>query len=586
MLTTLRIADFAILQAAEVTFGPGLNALTGETGAGKSIVLHALDAALGGKATDKIVRHGAARAEVEALFEAPWPAAVDELLAEMGAESDDGTLVLRRTVAAGGKSRAWANGRLVPVAQQRALGRLLCDVSAQHAAHRMLEPAAQRDALDRFAGLQGERAALAALHRNWTDQRAALAAVDARDRARADRLDWLRFVHKELEDLGLKAGELADIEARLLRLRAADRIARALQEAHGGLDGDGGAAATLHKAGRSLQKLAGAGRDIEEFAVRCRELHDLARDLAHDLAVAARAVHKDDRELGRLSERQDQLQRALKKHGGSEAAALTKLIDITAELDADADEQRRAELEHRLAALQKSLDAHATRLSDARHAAAGPLGQQVSALLHDLGMPAAELRTDVLTADGADSGPTGRDTVTLWLRANRGEAGGALQAVASGGELARVLLAVQRACAGRDGPAAGVATGAAGTELAAPPDAAPVAVFDEVDAGLSGSVGLKLGRFLRGIAAQQQVIVVSHLPQVAAAANVHLQACKAEAAGRTRSVIASLDVPGRERELARMLGEAGQGETALQHARELIAAQRDSQSGDTTIAAM
>lgn len=568
MLTTLRIADFAILQSAELAFGPGLTAITGETGAGKSILLDALAAVLGGRASDKMVRHGCEAAEVEALFDGPLPTAVRVAVEEFGAPNDDG-VVLRRVIGkSGGRNRCYVNGRLATVQVLRQVAAPLVDLSAQHAQHRLLEPAAHLELLDRYAGALDLRAMVARAHGAWRASATELDDLRKRQAQAADRLDWLRFVHKELSELQPRDGELAEIGAKLQKLRAAEQLGRAVHDALHAIGGDGGIRELAAKAGRGLGKWAHLDDKLGAFTARLQELESLAGDVDFELGSHARTLRRDDRELGKLAERQDQLTRAIRKHGGSEAAMVARLAQVTAELDADATEWRIHELERTVAGQAAELATLAEDLSEKRALVAEPLGRAIAEVLQQLGMAAAHIRFALVRQPDAP-GPTGIDNAHLYFRANRGEAEGLLHQVASGGELSRVLLAIQRVLG--DAAWAQVQTASAATA----PEPLATAIFDEADAGLSGATGLVLGRFMADIAARQQVIVISHLPQVAAAADAHVQVSKREDGGRTRSELRLLADGEREAELARMLGAAdGQAETALAHARELLRVQR------------
>ncbi len=561
MLTALRIADFAILHQAELALGPGLTAVTGETGAGKSILLDALAAVLGGRSSDKFIRQGCEVSEIEALFEGVADRQVRVLLDEAGIALDEGEALLFRRVIGrtAGKNRCYLNGRMVPAQVLRQVAALLVDLSAQHAQHRLLDPASHLQLLDRFADTAVLLADYEAQWQRWRTTVAELTTVQQRQAAAADRLDWLKFVHKELSELQPKPGELAEITATVQRLRSSEAIARALQETSSALGGDGSVRELASRTARALEKLANLDPALADFATRLREIEALAGDLDFDVTGHSRTLRSDERALGRMAERQDQLLRAIKKHGGTEEAMLQRLAQATAELDTDTTELRVHELQRDEVQQHKALAALAEQLSEKRHLAAAPLAERIAEVVRQLGMPAASLRM-VLTRRTGPLGQTGIDNAVLHLRANRGESEGPLDQVASGGELSRVLLAVQRAMSE---PGQGTS------------GAMPTAIYDEADAGLSGTTGLVLGRFLSEVAQRQQVICISHLPQVAAAADTHVQVSKRETDGRTHSALAVLDEQGRVDELARMLGVVeGQGDTAVAHARRLLGEQR------------
>lgn len=574
MLTALRISDYAILESVELTLGPGLTAITGETGAGKSILLDALGLVLGGRASDKAVRHGRDQAEVEVQFEGVADPLVLGDLRELGVALDDNaTVVLRRVVGAGpGKNRCWVNGRLITAGQLKRLASPLVDLSAQHAQHRLLEPAAHLEVLDRFAGHGALLAQYGAVWQNWHATQQSLEALRARQRQAADRLDYLRFVHKELAELKPVRGELAEIQSKIAKLRATEQIAKTLGDAVAGIDGDDGARELASRAARALARLEALDPKLGELAERARELEALAGDLGFDLASYARGLSRDDRDLSRLAERQDALLRAIKKHGGSEDALVDRLAQVEAELDQDTTELRLHELERDEARLRRECEGVAAELHERRQLAARPLALRISEVVRQLGMPSASVRLDLVERTGQLS-QTGWTHAAMWLRANLGENEGPLQDVASGGELSRVLLAVQRALGDAAWSESQLTQGHGDAERGTLAQL-PTAVYDEADAGLSGTTGLVLGRFLREIGARQQVICISHLPQVAAAADSHIAVQKREHDGRTTSGLRQLSGEARVAELARMLGVVeGERDTALEHARQLLRGQ-------------
>jgi DNA repair protein RecN (Recombination protein N) len=561
MLTALRVADFAILEAAELSLGPGLTAVTGETGAGKTILIEALAAVLGGRATERVVRAGRETAEIEAQFEGVGPTTA-ALLQELGIPDGDGSLVLRRVIGRQGARRCYINGRLVTLAQLRSVAAPLVDLSSQHAQHRLLEKDSHLETLDRFAGLTATRERHAQLHGEWRTLRDELTTLESRRQQQAERLDYLRFVHKELQDLDAKPGELADLQARLQRMKAAEALAKAVGEASGLLGDDGGARDRLSRAARAIGRFAHLDPKLTDLAERVREVEAQVADVAADLESYVEHVERDERQLTRLSERLDALQRAVRKYGGSEETLLARRKAVADELDGDTAELRVHELAKAVDAAAKTMRVLTNQLSQARRDAVAGLQDGVAAVVRQLGMPAARFRVALRFDATADPGPFGCDDAQFFLRANAGEAEGPLHEVASGGELSRVLLALQRAC--------NDAVRAAG-------DASTVVtcIYDEADAGLSGSTGLVLGRFLGEVAERQQVLCISHLPQVAAAADTHIAVAKSEVDGRTRSDLRVLDEPSRVAELARMLGAVeGEGDTAIAHARQLLAACR------------
>jgi DNA repair protein RecN (Recombination protein N) len=562
MLSAVRIANFALIERAELTLGAGLTALTGETGAGKSILLDALAVVLGGRAHERVIRHGCDAAEMEAQFDEVRHPEVLQQLADLGIALEDDRLIARRVIARQtNKSRCWLAGRLVSVAQLRAILAPLVDLSSQHAQHRLLDKKEHLALLDRFAGNQALLNRYTAAYSQWRQTERALADLQAQIRSRADRMDFLRFVHKELSDLKLQDGEVAGLQDKLVKARSAEQVAKAVSDASAQLGQDGGVRDTAARLARALQRHTSWDERLGQFAERLIELESQAGELSWELAAFLRGMDRDEGTLHKAAERLDQLTRALKKYGGSEAAALQRLAEVSAELDADEAEFQLDNLTRNARQQRVAVEALATELTARRHSAGPAFAALVTSLVQDLGMPKAELR--VAWSAVAEPGPSGLDDAELMLRANAGESEGQLAAVASGGELSRILLAVQRAAA----------EGTAGTAE----DAAlrPTAIYDEADAGLSGSTGLVLGRFLSDVAQQQQILVISHLPQVAAAADHHVRVWKQEQDGRTVSYLQPLQENERLDELARMLGQDDErGETARAHAAQLRTLQR------------
>lgn len=583
MLSHLRVRDLAIADDLTLELGAGLTVITGETGAGKSLLLEALRLVLGARASGKVVRAGAAQAEVEAQFTGPLPDEVIAALRARGIPHEDDELIVRRVVGTSGMRRIHVNGRLATRADLAAVTAPLVDLSTQHAHHRLFRPDRQRDALDRFAGAQGTRAAYEAAFRAWHETKTALRELDEQRAAREERLSYLRFVRDELQAAELRDGELDTLRTELRRIQAAERLTDACAAGAALLDGDdGGVRAEVGGFARTLERLAEGDDALFGLAERATEVAVLAEELARDLERFAADLDRDEARLSEIHARVDTLHGLLRKYGGSESAAIARLQAVTAELatldEVGGDRERLAAALPGLAraAVDKALTLRAQRVEAASRLQAaieevlGRLGMELATMHVSLagpGLPgehaaasaaptgsppdavAAELEADAL-------GPGGAETVRFLLRANPGEAAGPLAEVASGGELSRVLLGLERACAQAD--------------------PVPTSVYDEVDAGLSGSIGMELGRYLADLAQHEQVVVISHLPQVAAAADAHIHVRKEVHAGRTRSVAALLSTAERRQELARMLGEAGDASSAASHADKLIAAQRGS----------
>jgi DNA repair protein RecN (Recombination protein N) len=564
LIETLRIENLAIVDSAELEFGPGLNVLTGETGAGKSIVLGALALLAGGRASADAVRDGAEEAAVEAVFRTADLPAFEAELAARGIATPDHELLVRRSVARSGRHRARVAGEGVPVSL---LGELLdgrIEISSQHESQGLLRPEAHARALDAFGGLLGEREAVAAQHAAWLALADEIRRLEAAAVERARREDFLAFQVQEIDAAKLVPGETARLEAERSRLVHAERLAgetaavAALLAGDPSAEGGSGAGDLVARAARLLEQLARLDPSLREAAERARAAQTEIAELARDAQRYADSIEADPGALARAEARLVELQRLRKKYGAGEEEVLAFRDRTAAELSelAGADE--------RLGKLQAERDAAAARLVEAaaalsrgRVAAARRLAPAVESALAELSLAGArfEVRLDPLApAAGLPVGPGGAESVEFLFSANPGEPVRPLRRVASGGELSRVLLAMKnvlrRAHAGM------------------------VLVFDEVDAGIGGAVADQVGRALAELAAEHQVLCITHLPQVAARATTHFRVEKQERSGRTLARVVRLSEPERVEEIARMAGGARIGEATLAHARALLLAAR------------
>jgi DNA repair protein RecN (Recombination protein N) len=555
MLELLRVRAFAIIEELEVHFAPGFNVLTGETGAGKSILVEALHLVLGGRAQADSVRTGAEEAEVQALFRPRHPAECDARLQTLGLPAAGGELVVRRTVQREGRSRAWVNGALATAAQLQAATRGLLDISGQHEHVGLLDAALHLDLLDAHAQLGAVRAGFSQAFAALAEAEKARAQLDSDESQRAQRADWLKFQLDELEKTAPEPGEDERLIQERRVLAAAEKLRAGAEEAEAVL-----AEVQAAKAARKLEEMAAIDPALTALAQAVRgasaELDEAARELSR---YGARAGG-DPQRLEEIDERIEVLRRISRKHGGTLASALQRRDQMRGELASlenhDVELARREGEVQKLAAAARTL---AEKLSRERRAAAGAFGKAVAQELSALGMQ-SELSVRFNPAgEGAIAGlgPTGLETAELLLSPNPGEELRPLSRIASGGELSRVLLAVKRVLAGSD-----------------PVDAY---LFDEVDAGIGGATADAVGRALAAVARRRQVICITHLPQIAVFAGKHLTVEKEVLKGRTHSRVGAVDGDERVRELARLLsGKAT--DVALEHARELLAA---AQSGDS-----
>lgn len=555
MLSTLRLAGFGVVDEAVLELGPGLTALTGETGAGKTMIVSGLGHLLGARADAGVVRRGSPKAVVEGRW------LVDEQLAarveELGGEVDGDELITLRQVSAQGRSRAVVGGAGVPVAALSALISEIATIHGQSGQLRLSSPERQRELLDAHA----HPAELERYRADFARRRAAqaeLAELTEAAQERAREADMLRFGLDEIEAVAPTPGEddaLAAEQAKLMDLDELRALAGGAHRALSGDETDYDAASAVSLAGtarRSLLQLAERDAQAEQLASRATELTMLAGDLAADVAGYVADLVADPLRLEAVSQRRAQLAGLTRKYGSTVDEVIAWAQRGSQRLgELGSSEERIDQLRASIAELDQSLDAAAASISAARRAAAAELARAVKEELAALAMPHARLVFDV---SPAPLGPHGADRIELLFSANPGSDPAPLGKVASGGELSRVRLALEVV----------LAESTPGHTL----------VFDEVDAGVGGAVGLEIGRRLHRLAATSQVIVVTHLAQVAAFADAHFVVAKASDGQVTTSGVRLLDESQRAAELARMMGGESSSAKGIEHARELLSACR------------
>lgn len=560
MLELLRVRAFAIIDELEVNFASGFNVLTGETGAGKSILVSALHLLLGGRAQADSVRTGAEEAEVQALFRPRDPSACDARLLALGLPGAGAELVVRRTVqrespggeAARGRSRAWVNGALATAAQLQQATRGLLDISGQHEHVGLLDAGLHLDLLDAHAGIVELREQYAAAFGALAEAERARAQLDSDESLRAQRADWLKFQLDELGKADPQPGEDEKLAQERRVLAAAEKLRAGAHESEALLSELGAA-----KAARRLEEMALIDPALQKLSQAVRGASAELSEAARELSRYAERAGGDPERLLEIDERIEVLRRISRKHGGSLAAALQRREEMKSELAAlenhDEELARRAAEVRKLSAAAREL---AERLSQKRRAAAGGFSKAVASELSALGMKSELEVRFTAAAEGVihGLGPRGLETAELLLSPNPGEELRPLARIASGGELSRVLLGVKRVLAESD-----------------PVDAY---LFDEVDAGIGGATADAVGRALAAVARRRQVICITHLPQIAVFAGRHLAAEKEVLKGRTHSRVAAVEGEERIQELARLLG-GSVTDVALQHARELLAAAQE-----------
>jgi DNA repair protein RecN (Recombination protein N) len=548
MLTELRVRDLAVIQDVTLSLGPGLNVLTGETGAGKSMLVDALALLLGERATSDLIRPGSDRAVVEAAFdigEGDLLGAADEA----GVELIGDQLIFRRDINAAGRNRAWANGSPTTVTALASLGRRLVDLHGQHEAQSLLKIAAQRDILDAFGNLGATRQAAADAFARASALRSREADLVARKEDVKRRADYLRHVAKEITEADPRIGEYEELEIESKRLSNVEDLTKYAEALLQLLDGDGGAVLTaLGQATRLVAQLERIDGSVSGW----REWIDSAEANVAELVQVARRyvtnIETDPQRLAQVEARRDVLYRLKQKYGpavedvirtGEQALGELELLD-TADLDlAGISEEREV--------AERELEAVANELTVGRKNAAARLESAVDALLPGLGMEHGKLTVALQPAERATS--AGKDVIEFLVNLNPGMEPRPLAQVASGGELSRLMLALK--------------------VVLAQHDAIPTLVFDEVDQGIGGEVAGQVSAALAQVALSRQVLIITHLPQIAARAGHHLRVDKPVRDGMPSSQVRVLTGDERVVELARMLGDA-EDPVALKHAAEMI----------------
>lgn len=552
MLTALSVQNLVVVREVEIEFGPGLTVLSGETGAGKSIIIEALGLALGERADSALIRVGAERATVSASFDLGALPALRALLESHELEAGD-ECVLRRVLTRDGRSRAFVNQSSVPLALLRELGERLVDIHAQHASQRLLRRETQRELLDAYAALGAEVAAVAAAHGRWRIAGEALADLE-RGGGGQERIELLRYQADELRAARVDAAEIGALETEHRRLAhgAANREhCAALRQALA--DDEQGAVAALRVATHRARGLARTAPEADALIELVEQALVGAEEAARELERVEAQFEVDPQRLARLDQRLAELHALARKH----QVAMDELPALLGRLEEELAryDRRDGERQALLAARAEALAAHAATaaaLSARRAAAATTMAADIATRLHTLGIPHARFEVRVEPLEDSPPAAHGRDRVEYEVATNPDQAAGPIQRVASGGELSRIGLAIQAATAGHSG--------------------VPVVVYDEVDSGIGGTTALTVGRSLRDVARHCQVLCITHSPQVASAGDRHVKVSKEVRGGSTETTLRVLERRAREEEIARMLGAAAATRASLAHARDLMAA--------------
>jgi len=550
MLTELRIRNFAIIESVTLPLAEGFNVLSGETGAGKSIIVGALGLLLGERASADLIRSGADKATVEGVFDVANANGIVKLADERGIDVEDDTLVLKREIAAGGRGRAWINGAPVTATVLAEIGRQLVNLHGQHDAQTLLDGDSQRRILDAFGGAESQASEVRRIYGELSRVRREIAALSSRRAEAEKRADYLKHVAKEIEDARLSTGEDSKLEDEARVLENADELRTLASTLNDLLSGE--ESSVLTRLGAAQRPLTSIER-IDPSAARMQELFDAGfyalQELARSVEDYAGSVDLDPARLEEVRQRRDRLFGLLKKYGptldnvietGRSARAELDLID-TAQFDL-------AKLTAQEADSRRWLSTEAEKLSDMRISAGKKLAESVDALLPQLGMPDGKFTVALIARDEATA--EGAEDVEFRVALNIGHEDRPLARVASGGELSRVMLALKT--------------------ILARVDQVPTLIFDEVDSGIGGRVGLQVGDTLRRVAKEHQVFAISHLPQIAARAHHHIVVAKGAKGGVTTADISVLEGPSRVNEIARMLGGDPESKVSRAHAKELL----------------
>ena len=549
MLRELHIENIAVIERADIEPGAGLNVLTGETGAGKSIVIDSLEAVLGARASRELVRTGAARASVTAAFTADN---AEDWLEENGLDAEDG-VIIRRRVSQDGKSSAQVNGVPVAAAELRALGSGLLDIHGQNDGRQLMDETRHRDYLDGFAGMAEQLSRHRELYSAYRETAAQLRRLDEAESERERRERDLRQTAEELGAANIRPGEEESLSSRRELLRNAEKLREALDAASEALyGGEGSAAEQAGEASAWTERAAALAPELDEALAEIEQARSNIEDAAERLRDFREGLDFSPGEYDALETRLSQLRRLEKKYGRDEAG-LAELLESAQrgleELDSSA--ERRAQLEAELAKRKKAAYNSAKELSKLRKAAGEELRERIELGLRELSMPSVRFEAEIVPMQGEPGfDESGMDEVRFLMSANAGETPGRISKIASGGELARIMLVMKDVLSERDG--------------------VPAMVFDEIDEGVSGIAAQRVAEKLARLARKKQVICVTHLPQIAAMADTHFLIEKTERDGRTYTKVTPLEREGRIRELARLHGGDNVTETTLASAAEQL----------------
>ena len=547
MISELRVRDLVTVADATLHLGPGLNVLTGETGAGKSMLVDALALLLGGRAESGAVRPGAQKAIIEGVFEG-LPRRIKAVLESLGLDPEDDRIVVRREVSAEGRSRAWVNGSPTTVAALEQLGGALADLHGQHQTVSLLQPETQREVLDGFAGAVAEARQVAECHAGLGRlQEEERQLIDRREAVRK-KADYLRHVVQEIDAAKLQVGEDERLDQDIRKLANAEELRSLGDRVAGALDEDDGALKGLHAAEQAFGRLERVDPAVADWRMLIDQAYAALEELARQARDYARAIEDDPSRLRDLETRRGVLDRLGQKYGASIDAVLATRVESAGELDLlDAAAFDLKALAARREAAERELKSLAKDLTERRRIGGDRLARAVNRQLPKLGLPGG--RFEVMLVPAAQIGGYGAEAVVFSVQLNVGLEARPVHKAASGGELSRLMLALTSALARQD--------------------AIPTLVFDEIDQGVGGEVGAQVGEALADAARRHQVLVITHLPTIAARADRHLVVSKRAKAGIATSAVEVIHGEDRVGEIARMLGDAD-SDSARRHALALL----------------
>jgi DNA repair protein RecN (Recombination protein N) len=569
MLEELSIRNYALIDSLSLSFGNGLNILTGETGAGKSIIVGSLSFLLGGKAGAEVIRSGCEEASVSAQI------GVDKnngdlhsWLAARDMEAEDGTIVARRTVKASGRSSIYVQNVPLTRGDLAELMGMLFDLHGQHDHESLLRKDTHRRCLDRFAGLEGDAAAFNGLFAGLAEKKKALELSLDSERNREERIELLSYAADEIARAAPRPGESRELEAEAQRLSSFEKLSREIAAAVDFfVEGEAPALSLIRKAGSSLEAASSMDGSLAALCRRVDDLYYEAEDISGELRSYRDGLSYEPGRLEEVEDRLGLLFRLKKKYAGrtgpeegergsDEEAILAYRVRAEQEIEAlSQSEENREKLKEEIAALEKDLAARAADLNARRTEEAAKLGVEVDGILRRLGMPKAKFSVKVSPKGRGPGGnlvcgPWGADDVEFLISANAGEPLKELARIASGGELSRVMLAIKT--------------------VLARSDTIETLVFDEIDAGIGGEVALAVGEYLEKIAAFKQIFCITHLASIAVRADNHIRVEKKDSGGRTQTTVRPLSGRDRREEIARMLAGDSAGGAALAHADDLL----------------